>query len=417
MKKHYRYVVAVAGFIVTLCGGTLYAWGVFAPTLEEFFEVTRAEIMVPFAVASITFALGMVPAGRLQDKKGPKLAVTLGGILTGLGYILCSRADSVGHLIIFFGLVSGAGLALSYNGSMATGVKWFPDSKGTATGILVGGFGLGALAFGPLAHTLMERVGWRIAFLILGCSFSVLIIAMALLIIKNPPAGWKPEGWDSAKLTRGKTVEYTGREFEPGAAIRAPEFIGMWVHFAIIISGGFAIMTHIRPFSIDHVGFTGAAATGLIVLFSLLNFSGRLVLGPLSDRIGRINTFSIIGTLMGSGVSMFLLLHYVDMPALAYLAVLLGGMAFGGYLALSPAFVADVFGLKNIGINYGAMLTAWGVAGIYGPYFAGRIYDAYGSYETALIVFIVQCVVGVLLARFYVRPRLRLRIQQIRGLK
>jgi OFA family oxalate/formate antiporter-like MFS transporter len=417
MNKYYRYIVAVAGFIVTLCGGTLYAWGVFVPTLEEFFEVTRAEIMVPFAVASITFALGMVPAGRLQDKKGPKLTVTLGGILTGLGYILSSTADHVGHLIIFFGLVSGAGLALSYNGSVASGVKWFPDLKGTATGIIVGGFGLGALAFGPLAHTLMERVGWRTAFLILGFSFSLLMIAMALLIIKNPPAGWKPEGWDPAKLTRGRTVEYTGRDFEPGAAIRTPEFIGMWLHFALIISGGFAILTHIRPFSIDYLGFTGGAATGLIALFSLLNFSGRLVLGPLSDRIGRINTFSIIGTLMGIAVSIFILIYYVDIPSLAYPIVLIGGMAFGGYLALSPAFVADVFGLKNIGVNYGAMFTAWGVAGIYGPYFAGRIYDVYGSYEIAFIVFIIQCVVGVLLARSYVRPRLRLRIQKIRGLK
>jgi MFS family permease len=119
---------------------------------------------------------------------------------------------------------------------------------------------------------------------------------------------------------------------------------------------------------------------------------------------------------MGIAVSIFILIYYVDIPALAYPIVLIGGMAFGGYLALSPAFVADAFGLKNIGVNYGAMLTAWGVAGIYGPYFAGRIYDVYGSYEIAFIVFIIQCVVGVLLARFYVRPRLRLRIQRIQGL-
>jgi OFA family oxalate/formate antiporter-like MFS transporter len=413
MKKYYRYLVGVAGFIVTLCGGTLYAWGVFVPTLQEFFQVSRAEIMVPFAVASITFALGMVPAGRLQDKKGPKIVTILGGILAGLGYSLSSTATHVGHLVIYFGLIGGAGIALSYNGAVAGGVKWFPDLKGTATGILVGGFGLGALAFGPVAHTLIGRVGWQDTFLILGSLFAIIIVIVALLIIKNPPAGWKPEGWNPAKLTRGRTVEYTGRDFEVVAAIKTPEFIGMWLHFFLIISGGFAIITHVKPFSIDFLQFTPAAATGLIMLLSLLNFSGRLVLGPLSDRIGRINTFTIIGTLMAIAVSIFALIYYFQISALLYIIVVLGGLAFGGYLALSPAFVADVFGLKNIGVNYGAMFTAWGVAGIYGPYLAGMIYDVFGSYDIAFIVFAIQCVIGVLLARFYVKPRLRFRIQQI----
>jgi OFA family oxalate/formate antiporter-like MFS transporter len=220
MWRYYRYLVGVAGFIVTLCGGTLYAWGVFVPTLEKFFQVSRAEIMVPFAVASITFALGMVPAGRFQDKKGPKIVTVLGGILAGLGYILSSTATHVGHLTLYFGLIGGAGIALSYSGAVAGGVKWFPDLKGTATGILVGGFGLGALVFSPLACNLIESVGWQDTFLILGSLFAAIIVIAALLIIKNPPLGWKPEGWDPAKLTSGSTVEYTGRDFEVVDAIK-----------------------------------------------------------------------------------------------------------------------------------------------------------------------------------------------------
>jgi OFA family oxalate/formate antiporter-like MFS transporter len=415
MWRHYRYLVGVAGFLVTVTLGTLYAWGVFVPTLQEFFQVSRAEIMVPFAVASITFALGMVPAGRFQDRRGPKIVTALGGILAGLGYILSSTATYVGYLTLYFGLIGGAGIALSYSGAVAGGVKWFPDLKGTATGILVGGFGLGALAFGPLACNLMESVGWQDTFLILGSLFAAIIVITSLLIIKNPPLGWKPEGWDPAKLTRGRTVEYTGIDFAVGDAIKAPELIGMWLYFFLIISGGFGIITHIRPFAIDFLQFTPAAATGLIMLFSLLNFSGRLVLGPLSDRIGRINTFLIIGTLMTVATVTFILIYYAEISVLVYIIVILGGTAFGGTLALSPAYVADVFGLKNIGVNYGAMFTAWGVAGIYGPYFAGRIYDTFGSYDIAFIVFAIQCAIGILLARFYVKPRLTLRIQQIRA--
>jgi len=417
MSKYYRYLIGVAGFIVTLTLGTLYAWGVFVPALLEFFGVGKAEVMIPFAVASIVFALGMVPAGRFQDKKGPKFVVILGGIVAGAGYILSSTAVYLWQLTLYFGLIGGAGIALGYSGAVAGGVKWFPDLKGTATGILVGGFGLGALVFGPVAHTLIDHFGWQDTFLILGISYGIIIIATALLIIKNPPEGWKPEGWDPAKLRTSRTAEYTGIDFPVVDAVKTPEFIGMWLHYFLIISGGFAIITHVGPFSIDFLGFTAAAATGLIMIFSFFNFSGRLILGPLSDRIGRINTFTIIGTLMTFAVAIFALIHYINMPYLSYLLVVLGGMAFGGYLALSPALVADVWGLKNIGINYGAMFTAWGVAGIYGPYFAGKIFDITGSYDIAFIIFAIQSIIGVAIAKYYVKPRLGARIQQIQGFK
>jgi OFA family oxalate/formate antiporter-like MFS transporter len=413
MNKYYRYLIGVAGFVVTLTLGTLYAWGVFVPTLEEYFGVSRAEIMVPFAVASVVFALGMVPAGRIQDIKGPKLVMAAGGIMAGLGYILSSTAAHLWQLTLYFGVIGGIGIALGYSGAVAGGIKWFPDLKGTATGILVGGFGLGALAFGPVAHALIGHIGWQSTFIVLGITFGIAIVAVSLLIIKSPPIGWKPEGWHPAKLKKIKVVEYTGRDFTVGDAIKTPEFIGMWLVFFLIISGGFAIITHVKPFSVDFLGFTPAAATGLIMTFSLLNFSGRLILGPLSDRIGRINTFSIIGTLMGIASAIFALIHYFDLPFLVYLLVVLGSMAFGGCLALSPAFAADVWGLKNIGVNYGAMFTAWGVAGIYGPYFAGMIYDIFGAYDRAFIVFAIQSVVGVLLARYYVQSRLTVRIQQV----
>jgi OFA family oxalate/formate antiporter-like MFS transporter len=120
---------------------------------------------------------------------------------------------------------------------------------------------------------------------------------------------------------------------------------------------------------------------------------------------------------MAAAVVSVVLIYYFKLPFLAYIAVILGGAAFGGYLALSPALTADIWGLKNIGVNYGAMFTAWGFGGIWGPYFAGRIYDVFGSYEIAFIVFAIQCVIGVLLARYYVKPRLNLRIQQMRGPK
>lgn len=416
MNKYYRYLIGLAGFVITLTLGTLYAWGVFVPTLQQFFKVSRAQIMAPFSVASIVFALGMVPAGILQDKKGPKFVSILGGLSTGLGFILSSTADYLWQLTIYFGIVNGIGIALGYSGAVAGGVKWFPDLKGTTTGILVGGFGLGALVFGRIASTLMNQIGWRNTFMILGSLFAVVIVVISLLVVKNPPPGWKPEGWDPIKINSARTAEYSGIDFTIGDAIKTPEFIVMWIHYFLIISGGFAIMTHVKPFSIDFMQFTQATATRLIMIFSLLNFLGRLVLGPLSDRIGRINTFSLIGTIMTIAVSLFALVHYVAMPSLMFVLVVLGGIAFGGYLALSPVLVADLWGLKNIGVNYGVMFTAWGIAGLYGPLFAGKMYDLIGSYEVPFMIFAAQSIIGVLIARYYVKPRLRQRIKQIRGM-
>lgn len=415
MNKYYRYLIGLAGFIITMTLGTLYAWGVFVPTLQPFFAASRAQIMVPFSVASVVFALGMVPAGMLQDKKGPRFVSILGGLITGIGFILSSTAVHLWQLTIYFGVISGSGIALGYSGAVAGGVKWFPDKKGTATGILVGGFGLGALVFGPIAQSLIGRIGWQSTFQILGTSFALIIVILSLLILKNPPPGWKPEGWDPDKQKKSLTTEYTGIDFTLRETTRTPEFIGMWVHYFLIISGGLAIISHVGPFSIDFMQFEPAAATGLIMIFSLMNFSGRLFLGPLSDKIGRINTFSMIGVVMTLAVSMFALVHYVAVPSLMYALVVLGGIAFGGYLALSPALTADVWGLKNFGANYGAMLTAWGLAGVYGPFFAGKMYDLFGSYDIAFMIFAVQCVVGVLIARYYVKPRLKQRIARIRG--
>ncbi len=182
MGKYHRYLVAIAGFGVNVVLGTLYAWGIFVPTLEKFFEATRAEVMAPFSIAAIVFALGMVPAGRLQDKKGPKLIVIIGGILFGLGFALSSTATYLWQVSLYFGLLSGMGMALGYCGAVAGGVKWFPDAKGAAAGVLIGGFGLGALVLGPVIHILLERVGWESTFLILGIASAVIIISLGLLV-------------------------------------------------------------------------------------------------------------------------------------------------------------------------------------------------------------------------------------------
>ncbi len=404
-KIPYRIYVAIACFLMTLCLGALYAWPIFIPHLEAEFGWSRATVTLPFTVASVVLALGMVPAGRLQDLKGPRILVTMSAVLVLFGYVLSSFSQSILLFVISYGFILGVAIATGYMASVGGGLKWFPDMKGTATGILVGGFGLGAAVFGPLAQQMIELVGWRQSFIVMGVVFSV-VIGLISLVVKNPPAGWQPPGWNPSK---GKGLgrvspEYTGLDFTPQAMAKTPQFTLMWVQYLLVLSAGFAILIHLKPLAEEFAGFAPLAAAGLVSLFSAANFAGRFFLSPLSDVIGRIKSFNIIAVLMMIATASAAVAVTSDIPIMLYFTAMAGGVAFGGYLALSPAFTADMWGSKNFGVNYGVMFTAWGAASFAGPYFTGLAYDVLNSYVVAYAVFAALCIPGIAITMWWVKP-------------
>lgn len=401
----YRIYVAIACFFMTLCLGTLYAWPIFIPHLEAEFGWSRATVTLPFTVASVVLSLGMVPAGRLQDIKGPKSLVAMCAVLVLIGYVLSSFATNIIWLVVTYGLILGSAIAAGYMASVGGGLKWFPDMKGTATGILVGGFGLGAAVFGPIAQQMIETVGWRQSFIILGIAFSI-VIGIISLIVKNPPAGWTPQAKNGKKQGGLGRVspEYTGLEFSPKQMLRTPQFWLMWVQYFLVLSAGFSILVHLKPLAEEFAGFTPMAAAGLVSLISASNFTGRFFLSPLSDVIGRIKSFNMIAVLMTAATASAAVAILMDIPSVLFFTAIAGGVAFGGYLALSPAFTADMWGSKNFGINYGLMFTAWGAASFAGPFFAGLAYDLTGGYIPAYLVFSLLCIPAVVITTSFVKP-------------
>src|SRR6266571_6953555 len=225
-----RWWRVVGGLSMNLALGTLYAWSVFVAPLEQQFGWKRADTSMVFTIAVMVFALSFVVAGRIQDKFGPLYCSLAGGILVSLGFYLCSYTTSLTYLYICFGVIGGLGNGFGYATPIPVMAKWFPDKRGLAVGLAVGGYGAGSALFGPLANLkLIPAYGVHTTFMILGVVFFVMTLVGALLL-KNPPVGCRPPGWVPAPAAKAVA---TTHEFPPGEMWRTRTAYFMWIAYAL----------------------------------------------------------------------------------------------------------------------------------------------------------------------------------------
>src|SRR5437868_13292639 len=215
-----RWWRVVGGLSMNMALGTLYGWSVFVAPLEQKFGWKRADTSMVFTIAVVVFALSFVVAGRIQDRYGPLGCSLAGGILVSLGFYLCSYTTSLNYLFVCFGVIGGLGNGFGYATPIPVMAKWFPDKRGLAVGLAVGGYGAGSAIFGPLAQLKpIPAYGLPTTFQILGCIFLVMTVVGALLL-RNPPAGYRPDGWSPAATKSAARA----REFTPGEMLRTPTF-------------------------------------------------------------------------------------------------------------------------------------------------------------------------------------------------
>ncbi|HBY60131.1 MAG TPA: oxalate:formate antiporter [Solibacterales bacterium] len=372
-----RWWRVVGGLSMNLALGTLYAWSVFVAPLESQFGWSRAETSTVFTIAVTVFAVSFVAAGRLQDKIGPLPCSLAGAILVSAGFFLCSFTNSLWFLYVCFGLIGGLGNGFGYATPIPVMAKWFPDKRGLAVGLAVGGYGAGSAIFGPLAQLkLIPALGLPATFQILGGVFLVMTVAGALLL-RNPPAGYRPPGWSPVAAAGAARA----REFTPGEMLRTRTFYLMWVAYALGCSAGLMVISQLVPFA-RSVGVAGAAlSTMTLVVGAVGNASGRILSGWMSDRLGRINVLrAMIGICV---IAMPALYAAGSNVVLLYAAVFVVYWCYGTQLSVNGVAASDFWGTKNAGVNYGILFTAWGVAGIIGPRLAGVLFDRYQNYEAA----------------------------------
>jgi OFA family oxalate/formate antiporter-like MFS transporter len=398
ISRWWRLVGAV---LMNLALGTLYAWSVFVAPLESRFGWKRADTSMVFTIAVSVFALSFVAAGRIQDRYGPMPCSLAGGILVSIGFYLCSYTTSLNYLFLCFGVIGGLGNGFGYATPIPVMAKWFPDRRGLAIGLAVGGYGAGSAIFGPLAQLkLIPAYGLPTTFRILGAIFLVMTLAGAALL-RNPPAGYRPEGWNPEAAKAATSA----RDFTPGEMLRTRTFYLMWVGYALGCSAGLMVISQLVPFA-KSAGIAAAAlSTMTLVVGAFGNASGRILSGWMSDRLGRINVLRVM-----IGISM------VAMPALyaaggdlvlLYAAVFVVYWCYGTQLSVNGAAASDFWGTRNAGVNYGILFTAWGVAGIIGPRIGGVLYDRYHNYQAAFYTAAVLAAVALLCELGARRPALK----------
>ncbi len=382
--------VTFAGLGINLALGVLYAWSIIAGGIPASWGWDQSDKQWPYSIACLVFCLVMVPAGRLQDRLGPRGAATLGGVLVGLGMVLAALCGlyAPNHtllgFILGFGVLAGAGIGFGYASATPPAVKWFPPAKtGLIAGLVVSGFGLASVYVTPLASALIASVGLAGTVLILGIGFLVVVCALAQLL-KPPPAGYVPAGTPAAKISTGPVKK---AEFTPREVLKTWQFYLIWFLYACGAGAGLMVISVAQKIG-------SAAAVGAIVVVSLAigNGAGRIGAGILSDKLGRKATlvlFFVLQTVMVLGLSQAKPQTALGSAVALVVMAALVGANYGSNLALFPSIAKDFYGLKNFGVNYGLVFTAWGIGGFMLAKFAGWVYDGKivaawkGSFEFA----------------------------------
>jgi MFS family permease len=391
--------VTLAGLGINLALGVLYSWSIIrGGMVDAEWGWSASELSLPYSIACLVFCLIMVPAGRMQDKLGPRLVATIGGVLVGAGMLLSGlMGNSVIGYILGFGVLAGAGIGFGYASATPPAVKWFPAAKtGLIAGLVVSGFGLASVYIAPLATWLIKNYGINATVIALGIGFLIVVCGLAQLLAPPPP-GYRPEGIQ--KLASG-VAPPREVDFSPSEMLKTWQFYVLWFLYACGAGAGLMVISIAKSL--------GEAGVGVLAVVALAvgNGAGRILAGATSDRFGRKLTLAFFLLFQAVMVALLSLAKpgsiFASAGLLAAVCALVG-MNYGSNLALFPSFTKDYYGLKNFGVNYGLVFTAWGVGGFMLALGAGKLKDMYDTFTFAYYGAAVLLIVAAILT-FFVKP-------------
>lgn len=383
-----RWLVIIAGVFSNLCQGTAYATSVFAKPIMTHFECNREQSVLAFSLIVACLPLGAIGAGKFADHKGPRLMVIVGSLLFSLGVFLAGFSQNMVMLYLTYGIMMGIGSGMAYGAIVGAAVKWFPDKRGLASGLVVGALGGGPLIMAPLAQALLDTpsLGLLGTFKVLGVVFLVVML-IAAYFISSPPKDYLPAGFNRSKQAERPAVpDLIWKEM-----LKKGKFWFLYSLFACGTFSGLMVISQASPIAQELAQVAPVAAASIVGILALANAFGRIFWGGVSDKIGRIEALGLMFLI--TTIVMFALPWVADQIVSLTLAFVLVGLCYGGYLGIFPSISADNFGSKNITVNYGLLFSAFSLAGVFGPRI-GTMFD----YHTAFMVGAGVSLVGGILA-------------------
>ena len=376
-KLFYGYVIVpVSFFLLMMVYGLLYSYGVFVKPMASDLGLTRAATSGAYSVGLIVTGFLYMLTGRINDKFGARVLMTLCGLFVGAGCLLMSTVQAPWQLYLFWGGVLAIGQSGGIVPITSTIAKWFVRRRGLMTGVAIAGIGFGEIILPPLITILIGAYGWRQAFAILGVAEFVILLALAQFLRRDPAqVGQLPDG--AGALTPERAAEAGGFSLPEALANRQ-----FWILTAGLFTHGFvlhATFVHMVPHATD-LGIAAISASSIMAFIGGLSIFGRIGLGNAGDRIGNRTAYLIAYSLT---LVSLLWVQVATNLWMFYLFAAVFGLAYGGEATLMSPIIARLFGLRAHGAIYGIIFFGISIGGAIGPYLAGKIFDLTGRYQTA----------------------------------
>ena len=379
-RLYYGWVVAAGAFLVLFVAyGAQYSFGVFFAALLDEFGWSRASLAGVFSLYAFAYAFFGFPAGRLTDLWGPRRVIAAGGVFLGTALAGMALVTQLWQPYVLYGLVGALGMGTAYVPCNATVVRWFERRRGLAAGLASSGASAGTFVLAPLAQVLIASIGWRAAYVVFGALVLVALNLVATIMRRDPEAvGLHPDGAEGPSVPRVQRNE----PWSVGRALRTPTFWLVWAAFAASWIPVFIPLVHLVRHSRD-LGFSPLVAASMISATGVGAVAGRLVMGIVSDRLGRRRTVAIA---MGLQALSFVGFTVATSLLVLSITAVVFGYSYGAISTLFSAIVGDFFGREHVASLVGILFALAGSMGGWGPVLAGAIYDAWGTYRPAFVL-------------------------------
>ncbi|WP_270343801.1 OFA family MFS transporter [Bacillus mobilis] len=379
------WLVVLGTVIVQMGLGTIYTWSLFNQPLVSKYGWSLNAVAITFSITSLSLAFSTLFASKLQEKWGLRKLIMIAGLALGLGLVLSSQASSLILLYVLAGVVVGYADGTAYITSLSNLIKWFPERKGLIAGISVSAYGSGSLIFKYVNAQLIESVGVSQAFIYWGLIVTAMIVLGACLI---------HQAADQGAVLETKTQEYTTKEM-----LGTKQVYLLFIMLFTSCMSGLYLIGMVKDIGVQLVGLNAATAANAVAMVAIFNTLGRIILGPLSDKIGRLKIVTGTFVVMASSV---LVLSFVDLNyGIYFVCVASVAFCFGGNITIFPAIVGDFYGMKNHSKNYGIVYQGFGFGALAGSFIGALL----GGFKPTFMVIGVLCVVSFIIAILIQAPK------------